>query len=62
MSEDIIKDILEKQKEIVKKAEKAGYSKALSDLWSELQIKELDGFMVSNEMVRDVIEMLMEKK
>ena len=61
MSDEIIKEILTKQKELVIKSEKAGYVKALSDLLSEMQIRELDGFLPSSELLSEVVQMLLEK-
>ncbi len=62
MSEQIIKELMEKQKELVKKSEKMGYAQGLSDLLNEIQLKDLDGFIVNREMVEELVLILLEKK
>jgi hypothetical protein len=62
MNEKIINEILEKQKDLVVKSQKEGYTRALSDMWSELQIRQLDGFIINETMIREVVEMLLEKQ
>ena len=62
MSEKIIAEILEKQKQLVAKSYHLGYKNALNELLGEVRLKLADGFIISESLVGELMEMLLEKQ
>jgi hypothetical protein len=65
MINEILKTMSEEQKKkygkLVVDSFKVGYKNALSDLLSQIRLLKADGFVVSEEMVFENAEMLLEK-
>ena len=54
--------MLEQVKELCLKSEDIGYNLALTDLMRELRIRKEDGFVLSDDLLTEVLEMLCEKR
>ena len=49
-------------RDLIAKSEDIGYNLALTDLMRELRIRAEDGFVLSDELLTEVLEMLCEKR
>ena len=49
-------------RDLIAKSEDISYNLALTDLMRELRIRKEDGFILSDELLTEVLEMLCEKR
>ncbi len=48
-------------RDLMAKSEVVGYNRALNDVLSELRLKKADGFILSDNLLTEIFEVLIEK-